>query len=208
MRVNFVTSGFPNGFTEAFIRALTIYLPSDPKLVFVASDFSLHQRTEQYLRHFEALFSEKGIRFHQSKIVDYRIHADEAIGFIQAADVVWLAGGSTLTQIRQIKEYNLIPALRERVGITIGMSAGSINMAKQVVLAKDLEDEVPELSVYEGIGLVDFNIEPHIDHASEEHLEDVRVASKIAPIYGLCDESFILELDGDFTVFGQYRLFE
>ena len=54
--------------------------------------------------------------------------------------MIWLSGGPTLTQIRHIEEYRLIEPLREQDGVTIGMSAGSINMARQVVVAKDLDD--------------------------------------------------------------------
>ena len=34
--------------------------------------------------------------------------------------------------------------------IVIGISAGAINMAEKVVLAKDVEDNIPNLSIYKG----------------------------------------------------------
>lgn len=208
MHINFVTSGFPNGFTDEFVRELKKYLSSDLHFAFVASDFSVHEKTDRYLRLFLKLFEEKGICFGKSTIVDYEIAPTDAIHIIDNADVVWLAGGPTLTQIHHIKEYGLINALQKREGITIGMSAGSINMAKRVVLAKDLHDNVLELSIYDGIGLVDFNIEPHLDFGDKEHIADIVLASKVSPIYGLYDESFILDIDGNYSVFGEYHLFE
>lgn len=39
MKVNFVTSGFPNGFTEMFLAELRRYLPAQGFFVMVASDF-------------------------------------------------------------------------------------------------------------------------------------------------------------------------
>lgn len=119
--------------------------------------------------------------------------------------MIWLSGGPTLTQIRHIKEYRLIEPLRERDGVTIGMSAGSINMARQVVVAKDLDDGIARLSQYEGIGLVDFNIEPHFASVTEERMPDIWEAAKKADaFYGLYDESFLVEKGGSIQFFGPY----
>ena len=92
--------------------------------------------------------------------------------------MIWLSGGPTLTQIRHIEEYRLIEPLREQDGVTIVMRAGSINMARQVVVAKDLDDGIARLSQYEGISLVDFNIEPHFASVTEERMPDIREAAK------------------------------
>lgn len=48
MHINFVTSGFPNGFTNEFVRELKKYLSSDLHFAFVASDFSVHEKTDIY----------------------------------------------------------------------------------------------------------------------------------------------------------------
>jgi len=111
-------------------------------------------------------------------------------------------------EIEHLKQYNLIPALQKREGITIGMSAGSINMAKRVVLARDINDNIPELAIYEGIGLVDINVEPHLDSASEEHMKEVYEASQYATIYGLYDNSFIKILDDNMDIYGVYFKYE
>lgn len=208
MKINFVTSGFPNGFTDEFTEEVKKYLSSNNSFVFVASDFAVHDRTNIYLDIFLKYFSDKDINFKEANIIDYKVTPAEAVSLIEKSDVVWLSGGPTLVQIRCIKEYGLIDALQKRNGITIGMSAGSINMAKKVVLAKDLNDNVTELSLYDGIGLVDFNIEPHLNTASKEHYNDVEIAAKVSPIYGLHDNAFIEDIDGSFKVFGQYNLFE
>jgi len=107
-----------------------------------------------------------------------------------------------------LKEYNLIPVLKRRQGITIGMSAGSINMAKRVVLAKDIDDNIPELSIYDGIGLVDINIEPHLDSASEEHMKDVYEASRYTVIYGIYDNTFIKIVNDRMEIYGVYFKYE
>ena len=162
---------------------------------FIASDFSNRASTQYYLQQNLKQFKEHDILFQEANIIDDEITPAESVQLITEADVILLAGGPTLRQISSIRKYGLAPVLQRREGITIGISAGAINMAKQVVLAKDISDDIPELSIYEGIGLTDVNIEPHLGDASTEHLEEIRQAAYYAPIYGLYDESFILEVD-------------
>lgn len=206
-RINFLTSAFDKGFSDEFIAALKPCLPPEPSFVFVASNFAGHEKSEKYCNIFLEHFQEKGICFSETHIVDFSISREMARQLIKAADVVWLSGGDTLLQISQIREYGLIEPLRNRNGVTIGMSAGSINMARRVVLAKHESDNIPELSVYDGIGLVDLNIEPHVNAASPEHIEEIEEASRLAPIYGLYDGSFLVEDSGNLEIFGKCDLF-
>lgn len=208
MKISYVTSGFPNGFTDEFIKELTKHLTCNRNFVFVASNFSTHDKTSNYKDLFLQFFKDKGIIFENAFVVDYEVDSATAVSLIENADVVWLSGGNTLLQIKNIKTYGLIDALQQRNGITIGMSAGSINMAKKVVLARNVDDDIPELSMYDGIGLVDFNIEPHLNTANCKHIKDVEIAAKMSPIYGLHDEAFLEVVDGDMKIFGVYRLFD
>ncbi len=207
VRANFLTSAFCEGFPEEFMAALRPFLPENPSFVFVASDFSGHEKSEKYCALFLRWFAEQGVAFSKTAVVDFSISREEAKKSIEDADVVWLSGGDTLLQISQIKEYGLIKPLQARSGVTIGMSAGSINMARQVVLAKDESDNIPQLSVYDGVGLVDVNIEPHVNGAGPEHIAEILEASKLAPIYGLYDGSFLLETEGKIQIFGKYDLY-
>lgn len=202
MSVNFLTSAFIDGFPREFIEQLTSHCTRWEKFVFVASEFAGHEKTEKYCRYFLKLFAEQGVSFSAWSIVDHELSPSEARQEIASADVVWLSGGDTLKQIAYLRDYGLPSALRERNGVTIGMSAGSINMARRVVLARDESDNIPELSVYDGVGLVDRNVEPHVNQATPEHWEEIMEASRLAPIYCLPDDSFLLERDGKLQVFG------
>ena len=185
MKVSFLTSYFPNGFTNDFINCIKEYYTNEGSFVFIASDFSTHSKNDKNIDIFLNMFKSNGIIFKETHVIDNRISKKEAKEYIEKAEVVWLSGGNTLNQIKEIKEYDLIEALQTREKITIGMSAGSINMAKRVVLAKDINDNIPELSIYDGIGLVNINIEPHLDPTDEEHNKDIYEASKSSTIYGL-----------------------
>ena len=207
MKVQFVTSGFSKGFTAAFLDQLRRFLSRRKNFVMVASDFSAHQKSERYLAQYLREFAQNGLGFAQGMLVDFSVSPRQAVSMIEGADAVWLSGGPTLTQIRHIREYDLADALREREGVTVGMSAGAINMAEQVRLAKDPGDGIDRMCRYEGIGLVDFSIEPHFGDAEKNRLEDVLAAVREADrgFYGLYDESFIVQALGTRTFFGPYR---
>lgn len=208
MKVSLLTSGFPDGFTEDFINCVKEYYFNNGSFVLIASDFTGHAKTDRHTDTFLKMFRDNGIVFNEIYIVDDRVKYEEAVQYIEKADIIWISGGDTLKQIAYLKEYNLISALQKREGITIGMSAGSINMAKRVVLAKDIEENVPELTIYDGIGLVDINIEPHLDSASEEHIKDVYEASKYSTIYGIYDNAFIKIINDSMEIYGTYSKFE
>lgn len=204
MRVSILTSGFPNGFPEDFINCIKEHYHNNGSMLFIASDFAEHSKTDKYLQVFLTMFRENGVVFKEVNTIDYRTTEEKALEYIENAEVIWLSGGNTLKQIQHMKEYNLIPALQKREGITIGMSAGSINMAKTVVLARDINDNIPELTIYEGIGLVDINVEPHLDSASEDHMREVYEASQYSTIYGLYDNSFIKIVGDNMDIYGVY----
>lgn len=208
MKVNFLISHFGECFTEDFSSNIKKYYKNGGNFVFVASDFSLNEKTDKYNKIFCEMFNASGIFFENSFIVDNRVSKEEAQKRIKESDVVWLAGGDTLKQITDIKNYDLIPAFNERNGITIGMSAGAINMAKNVVLAKDEKDGVSELTIYDGIGLVNINVEPHLNSADDFHIKEIEEAANINTIYGICDNSFIKVIDKEIEVYGEYKIYK
>ncbi len=65
-----------------------------------------------------------------------------------------------------------------------------------------------KLSIYDGIGLVDINIEPHLDSASKDHMKDIHEASQHAVIYGLYDNAFIKIIDNKLKIYGTYFKYE
>lgn len=201
MKVSILTSGFPNGFTNDFIQCVKDYYHNNGSFVLIASDFVGHSKIDRHTDVFLNMFRDNGIVFNEVHIIDDRTTKEKALQYIEKADIIWISGGDTLKQIAYLKKYNLIPVLESREGITICMSAGSINMAKRVVLAKSIDDNISELSIYEGIGLVDINIEPHLDSASEEHMNEIYEASHYTTIYGIYDNTFIKIVNDTYRIY-------
>lgn len=201
----FLISGFPNGFTHSFKQRLSLEaIPN--RIVFIASDFHSEQ-TQSYAEQILQNFHECDITFEYVYIIDHHMSVAAALQVLKMPSLVWVMGGNTLLQMSYLNEYKLAPALRQHQGMIIGMSAGAINMAQSVVLAKDEGDDIPELSIYDGLGLVDINIEPHLDNSNIKHKQEILEAAALSDIYGLYDESFILVKENTMEIIGPYKLF-
>ncbi|HIT79134.1 MAG TPA: Type 1 glutamine amidotransferase-like domain-containing protein [Candidatus Faecivivens stercorigallinarum] len=211
MAICFLTSAFNNGFTPVFERVFKRYLLTGNQdagnFVFIASDFDDPHGNLRWAEEIRGKFGEIGVLFSGFQIVDHTVSPTQAEKYIRDAQVVWLSGGDTLRQIASFQEYHLRELLMGFDGIVIGMSAGSINMADRVVLARNIYDRSPQLEIYQGLGLVEINIEPHLDPVNAEHLDDILEASVHAPIYGLFDDSFILDDGQKVTIYGPYCLY-
>ncbi len=201
-----LTSLFPDGLcpwqTDLFANVLT----ARKHFAFVASDFdSDYEKNDIFFRLILEMFSQADIRFDSSCVVDGRMSAAEAQETISCADVVWLAGGDTLTQFGSLVKYGLIDVIRRHEGVVIGMSAGTLNMAKTTVLYDPPYGQTTAV-IYDGIGCVDITADPHFE--PDNVSEDILAASEHHVIYGLCDNGIILRRsDGSTEFHGEvYRL--
>ncbi len=187
--IKILTSGFSNGFTEDLSDLLKQYIKTSKNFVFVASEFeNIYDKTDWYCKHFLKMFSDCGITFGSVNVIDSRISKEIAQDIVRNADVLWLAGGDTPTQFAYIELYGLIPYIKEHKGVIIGMSAGSINMAKTAVCTLTCEHN--KLEIYEALGLVEFSVEPHLD--KDNISNELLVLSEEYPLYGVCDDSAII----------------
>lgn len=189
-----LTSNFERGFPQEIAKKLGRLITKRDRFAFVASEFkSMHEKTDKYFRRFLDFFADAGITFADARVVDGRPSPEQARQTVAEADVVWLSGGDTLAQFGYLTEYGLVDVLRRFDGVLIGMSAGSINMAKTAILTSD-PPHTYELHIYDGIGCVDFSVEPHFDPSSVP--PELFALADTHRIYGLCDDGAIFVSDG------------
>ena len=205
MKVDILTSMFPHGFTPKFAGQLQKLITRREHFVFVASEFvNIYDKTDCYCYNFLRMFKECSITFNKASVVDGRMTKQEAQQAVASADVLWLSGGDTPTQYGYLETYGLIPIIKARDGITIGMSAGAINMAKIAICTVTCEHT--ELRIYEALALVDISVEPHLN--SEDISDELIYLSGKYPIYGMCDDSAIICEDDRVTYLGNIFLID
>ncbi len=125
------------------------------------------------------------------------------VPWVREADVLLVDGGDATFLchwMRQSGLADLLPSLRETVWV--GVSAGSMVMTPRIGDAFVNWD--PPSGDDATLGIVDFSIYPHLDHASmpENTLAEAeRWAEDIAgPAYALDDQTAIVVRDGDVEV--------
>lgn len=129
-----------------------------------------------------------GIKFANSIVLDYSFSKEEVYKIINENKIVFLYGGDPYEQMQFIIDYGIKDLLKEKV--IIGLSAGSINMCKIAVCTKD--EDFSESTTYNGMGFLDFSIEPHFNINNGEVLEDLKKFSYKSDIYALDESAFII----------------
>lgn len=203
MSTYILTSMFPNGFGHA-AEVFQKNIDKRRRFAFVASEFEkIHEKTDKYFDFFLNMFEEAGIHFEEAYVVDGRMSGAEAQKAVKEADVVWLSGGDTPTQFGYFQKYGLDKILKEHDGVIIGMSAGSINMAKTAICTLSCGHYKQE--IYEGLGCVDFSVEPHFER--ENVSDELLALSKEYTIYGGCDDGIIVCKGDEVEFYGEiYKL--
>ena len=189
MSTYILTSMFPNGFNDQTAEILRSKIDKRKKFAFIASEFqNNHEKTEKYFHFFLDMFEKANIIFEEKYIIDGKLSQEKAQALVAEADVIWLSGGNTPVAFQYLHEYGLDSVIKQHRGIIIGMSAGSINMAKTAICT--LSCGHAEQKIYPGLGCVDISVEPHFIR-SELSKELLDLSAKYT-IYGLCDNSFII----------------
>lgn len=134
------------------------------------------------------------------------IKAEHWIAAVQAADALLVYGGDVLYLCRWMQESglaNLLPSLRATV--YVGVSAGS--MVTAPIFGETYDDPYTPFVVAQGLGLVDFALLPHLDHANHPESSTPKVARMAAavpvPTYGIDDETAIQVVDGAIKVISE-----
>ena len=204
MQIVYLLSGIncDNKFNEDLEKCLKKDLKNKFNITIIASSFDNNEKTDIYYTKTISMFEKSNINFKQKYLIDNRVTKEKAIEYINNSKVIFLMGGDPYLQMKSINEYGLKSVIENKNGIIIGVSAGSINMAKKVCYMD--EDKQQKLLQYNGIGLTDINIYPHLNFLDIDYLKEVFEVSKSKKIIALPNDSFIRIKEGKEDYFGDY----
>ena len=178
-------SGFPtHHFTDEIAEVLRENLPGRGKLVFISAWPGDHARNDDDSRGMHEMFAERGMAFAAHPVIDRRTSAAEAAELVRAADCVFLMGGDPVLQMALLRDLSLVSPLRESRAVILGVSAGAMNMGKQVAEIWDSK------GFYEGLGLADITIKSHYTEG-DWFVPLLKELSRTHPIVAMEDESAI-----------------
>ena len=185
------------------------------KVVFVASD--MNTPTEKVMGYANIFFD--SLKMVEIEFTEYLVldgsKINEAERYIDGADLVFLCGGDTYNQHLFFETIHLKTLLENNQGVVVGQSAGALNMAENVFNSPE-EMEESEPVFYDGLGLVDINIEPHFeyddssfDEAEKYQRESIIKESFNRPIYGQVNKSHIrIDDSNKAVIYGETYLIE
>jgi len=191
-------SGFPTRhFPEGIAARLNEALIARKSLVFISAWPDEYARNDADSAGMHAMFAEYGMAFDWFSVIDRRTAPQDVRRMIETADCVFLMGGHPTMQRQLIREKGLEACLHRYGGVLLGVSAGSINMARR---ALDVwESPVP----YEGLGLTGITVKAHVNPEEHALLDTLcRISQEqCLPVCAMEDESaiFICGEQADWT---------
>lgn len=204
MKIEYLLSGFDKnvGFTGEVVSLFQQDIKDNSTITFIASSFDNYEKTDKHYNNLIKFFKDININFKNVYLIDNRITKDTAQKYILESDVVFLMGGDPEKEMISIKEYDLVDILRERCGLTIGVSAGSMNMASYVCYLD--EEKGMDILEYDGIGLTNLYIYPHLDLTNIDYIKEIFDVSKKKDLILLPDNSFIRIENGKEKFYGEH----
>lgn len=201
---------------NGFVDRIRNYLGNTiNKLVYIASDPADYVKVDMYSDILMKSLELDGFIINEMIKVDNRFNGNIE-ELIKSADLILLSGGHVPTQNKFFHKLNLKKLLKSFVGVVVGQSAGSMNCSKIVYVPPEKEGEFTDdfVRYYDGLGLTDINIMPHMDISYNDNIngngkntidycfED----SYNINIYGLYDSAFIEVSDTNTVIYGKAEL--
>lgn len=199
--INYLFSGLDKekGFTKEQGEYLKKDIKSNVKIVYICSIPDNYERSDEQLLRYTNMFKNIDIKFSKESVIDKRITKETAKELINEADIIFLMGGSPELQMNFILEYDLVNEIKNK-NIVLGVSAGSMNQSKRVMYKDDFDNY--KLKDYQGLGLVDINIFPHVD-LSKDIMKEGEEINQIIPLILLPNDSFVRVENNKIDIIGK-----
>ena len=200
---------------NAFVDNLRRFVQPGGRFLVIAAYPDAHARNDEMADTFAGCFAWHGMGFSRVDVLDSRNH-ECAADLVAHSDVILLAGGHVPTENAFFQEIGLRELLIGYQGVVMGVSAGSMNAADTVYVQPEEAGEAvdPDFVRWtQGLGLTDKNILPHYNMVRDNILDGMRLFEDVTypdsvghPLYVLMDGSYILETEGESTLYGEAYL--
>ena len=187
-----------------FLNNLKNNLKETKKFVLIASNPDEYEKNDLFLKMDIEALKLSGLEFQDSAILDGRnIENPELV--LENANLIFLSGGNTLIQNKFFNKINLKKYLKNTNSVIVGISAGSINSAKNVFNSPEEEQDLKNSPYMQGLELTNINVEPHFDinNASKIQMDSILFESNKRTIYGLTDGAYIIKINNKYKIYGE-----
>lgn len=179
MPIYYLCSGFgmEHSFVNKFGELLSSDLANRNSLVAIPCAEN-KEELQAHLSFFTAQLTEAGISFKKHVILSSTMSHAEQRNYIKEADLIYFMGGYPFAQKEFIIRNKLEDVLRNYQGVTLGISAGAMNMSKYIIMVTD-GPENNETRIEEGLGLFDFSVFPHCAFSGDNFAPSFYIGSDL-----------------------------
>ena len=186
-----------NEVTNYFKNDMVLY----KNIVFIPANFENMEKVNDYANIDVSWFKEIGINLNGITVLNDTMTKEEMFSSIENADIIFLMGGDILKQNDFLMKNDLKPIIKTFKKVVIGISAGAINLSNISLCSKDEEDGVEKTITYEGIGRINYTIEPHFDIDNKIFLQnELYPLSEKMTIYGLPNNTGVRIINKNFEI--------
>lgn len=166
---------------NGFVDRLRAALPEYPSVTFVASSPERHDLTCRFGADAFTALANAGICPSQWTVLD-GMNAEDAPEIVSSSDLLIFAGGHVPTQAAFFRDIALDVLLQDYPGVIIGISAGSMNMARSVYAQPEEPGEAVDpgyARFFPGLDLTEVNVLPHYQKVKDDLVDGLRLFEDI-----------------------------
>lgn len=189
------------GFNKKQEELIKKDVSSNYSISFIPSDFDNYIKNDNLLSLYIKIFNNIGIHFKNINLIDGRISKQRAKKTLMKSNIVFLLGGLPELQMKSIKKYDLTDYIKN-CKIVMGASAGAMNQSNKIIYKDDFDNF--KMKTYDGIGLANINIFPHVNSKDCKLFEEANEISVFMPIFALPNDSFIRIENNRFEIIGEF----
>ena len=192
-----VFSGFPDHhFSEEIAKRLREELTVRKSIVFITACPHEYAQNDKDSDGMHEMFAEQGMSFEKHCVIDERTASSEAKTLVENADCIFLMGGVCEEQLNLIREKDCYEALLDCHAAIFGVSAGSMNMARNTI------DFFESLEPFPGLGLTNITVSCHHDPNDTWRYEQTLKMSETRTVYAMEDMSAFFIKGGKIDIVG------
>ena len=176
-----------------FLLNMKKSLKNNKKFVLIASNPFNFEQNDKFLEMDIEALKLSGLSFDEYLILDNR-NKTKIPEVLKDSSLIFLCGGNTYIQNQFFNEIDLKNYIKDLDSTIVGISAGAINSADIVFNSPEEDNDLSNPYILVGLGLTEFNIEPHFDIHNDNILQmkSILDESYKRVIYGLPDGSYIV----------------
>lgn len=191
-----------------FLNNLKKNLTETKKFLLIASNPVDYEKNDLFLKMDIKALELSGLHFDEYVVLDGR-NSNKVKSVLNGVNLIFLCGGNTLTQNNFLNRINLKKYLKKIDSVVVGISAGSINSAKNVFNSPESDTDLNNSPYLQGLELTNINIEPHFsvnnlnDDSKKIQMNAILSESNNRLLYGLTDGSYIIKNGSKCTLYGE-----